>query len=87
MFDVCEAFWVFADLWNDGGLTERDRRRPDGAPSIHQQLHRMMFRPADSCSLETLTPDGVEIYLRLVARWHPDRLQEEQAELQKVPAR
>lgn len=76
-FDVVEAYAVFADWWNKNGLTKRCHAK---GRSISCQLHDMQYRPGMSGpSLES--PDAQEIYLGLVAKYHPEDLAREQKEI------
>ena len=67
-FDIVEAYWCFYAEWHAGGLTDRDRAQP-GRRSIAQQLHVMQFKPRPNLSSDTLTENGLEIYVNLVETW------------------
>ena len=76
-FDIVCAHAAFADWWNAGGLTERDRRRDDERPSASLQLHRMRYSPGCGAYFTKDDYCAVEVYLALVERYHPDRYEAE----------
>ena len=66
-FDICEAYYLFASGYHQGG---------DTTDGIFWRLHRMQFKPGAflECSdnpMMGLTENGAEIYNNLIVT-HPD---------------
>ena len=77
-FDVVDAYAAFGDWWNRGGLTARCRAK---GRSIGGQLSRMRYRnPGDYLESDA----SKDIYVELVRRYHPDRVEEAEAEMEAL---
>lgn len=76
-------------LWHDGGLTLRDRtknrQRDRQDRGIGVTLWRLHFKPAANLDLETLTEDGLKVYLGLVNKYHT--LGQAEAEAREIEER
>lgn len=77
-FDVVDAYAAFADWWNRGGLTARCHAK---GRSIDLQLSRMRYyNPGAYLESEA----SKDIYVELVRRYHPDRVEEAEADMEKL---
>ncbi len=83
-FSIALAYWAYMALWNEGGVTNRDRRKnrtlPNGQmDTISGQLDRMGFEPPRNFSTDHIAWDDpvMEVtYWRLVARFELDGVEE-----------
>jgi hypothetical protein len=66
-FDICEAYYVFAQHYHASGITARCEYQGRG---IWEQLSRMRFRPSPMLRVETLTEEARCVYDALVSKWH-----------------
>jgi hypothetical protein len=60
-FDICEAYYCFAVDWHEG--------QTDPIYQIASRLYRIGFKARPNLSFETLTPNAMVIYEKLIERW------------------
>ena len=61
-FDICEAYWIYADQYHEGMWSDIYR--------IFGRLNRIGFSPAPSLSEDSLTENGQAILQSLIERKH-----------------